>query len=131
MIFFNNIIFANFYDVPVISTSIRNFIPSLQIHLVLKVVKSVPKSFTKSVQLSSVTHSCQTLCNPMDCSTPRLPLSFSISQSLLKLMSIASVLPSNHLILSSPSSPALKLSQHQEDKQRRTKEPLDESERGE
>ena len=73
MIFFNNIIFANFYDVPVISTSIRNFIPSLQIHLVLKVVKSVPKSFTKSVQLSSVTHSCQNLCNPMDCSTPGFP----------------------------------------------------------
>ena len=34
------------------------------------------------------------------------------SQSLLKLMSIESLMPSNHLILSSPS-PALHLSQHQ------------------
>ena len=34
----------------------------------------------------------------MDCSTPA-SLSFTISQSLLKLMSIESVIPSNHLIL--------------------------------
>ena len=34
----------------------------------------------------------------MDCSTPSFPL-FIISRSLLKLMSIESVMPSNHLIL--------------------------------
>ena len=34
------------------------------------------------------------------------------SWSLPKLMSIESVMPSNHLILSSPSPPALNLSQH-------------------
>ena len=44
---------------------------------------------------------------------PQASLSFTISQSLLKLMSIESVMPSNHLILSSPSSPAFNLSQHQ------------------
>ena len=33
-------------------------------------------------------------------------LSFTISQSLLKLMSIESMMPSNHLVLSSPSHPA-------------------------
>ena len=38
---------------------------------------------------------------PMDCSTPG-PLSITNSQSLLKLMSIESVMPSNHLILSRP-----------------------------
>ena len=37
----------------------------------------------------------------MDCSTPGF-LSFTISQSLLKLMSIESVMPSNHLILCGP-----------------------------
>ena len=37
----------------------------------------------------------------MDCSTPGF-LSFTISQSLLKLLSIESVMPSNHLILSCP-----------------------------
>ena len=41
---------------------------------------------------------CQTLCDPMDCSTPGSPV-LPISRSLLKLMSIESVTPSNHLIL--------------------------------
>ena len=41
-------------------------------------------------------------------------LSFSVSQSLLKLMPVESVMPSNHLILChQPSFPALNLSQHQ------------------
>ena len=40
-------------------------------------------------------------------------LSISISQSLLKLMPIESVMPSNHLLLLSPSPPAFNLSQHQ------------------
>ena len=39
-------------------------------------------------------------------------LSFTIFQSLLKLLFIESVMPSNSLILSSPSPPALNLSQH-------------------
>ena len=37
----------------------------------------------------------------MDCSTPGLPSS-PVSQSLLKFMSIESVMPSNHLILCQP-----------------------------
>ena len=53
------------------------------------------------VQFSSVAQSCPTLCSPMDCNTPGFP-SFTVSQSLLKLMSIASVMPSNHLILCRP-----------------------------
>ena len=40
-------------------------------------------------------------------------LSFTISWSLLKLISIELVMPSNHLILSSASPPAFNLSQHQ------------------
>ena len=39
-------------------------------------------------------------------------LSITNSGSLLKLMSIESVIPSNHLILYPPPSPALNLSQH-------------------
>ena len=49
-----------------------------------------------SVQFSSVAWSCPTLCDPMSCSTP------GNSQSLPKLMSIESVIPSNHLILYRP-----------------------------
>ena len=53
------------------------------------------------VQFSSVVQSCLTLCYPMDCSTPGLPV-ITNSQSLLKRMSIESVMPSNHLILCHP-----------------------------
>ena len=48
-----------------------------------------------------VTKLCLTLCNPLDCSTPG-SLSSIISWSLLKLMSIESMMPSNHLILCHP-----------------------------
>ena len=49
----------------------------------------------------SVAQSCPTLCDPMDCSL-QASLSFTISRSLLKLMSIKSVMPSNHLVLCCP-----------------------------
>ena len=46
----------------------------------------------------SVAQLCPTLCGPMECGTPGFP----VSLSLLKLMSIESVMPSNHLILCCP-----------------------------
>ena len=49
----------------------------------------------------SVTQSCLTLCNPWT-AAHQASLSLTISRSLLKLMSIESVMPSNHLILSHP-----------------------------
>ena len=48
-----------------------------------------------SFSFSSVTQSYPTLCDPMDCSTPALPI--INSQSLLKLLFIESAI--NHLIL--------------------------------
>ena len=50
----------------------------------------------------SLTKSCPILCDPMDCSMPGFPLSFTTSLSLLKLMSIKSVLLPNHPILCCP-----------------------------
>ena len=52
-------------------------------------------------QLSSVAQSCPTLCNPMDWAH-QASLSITNSQSLLKLMSIQSVMISYHLILCLP-----------------------------
>ena len=52
-------------------------------------------------QFSSVAQSCLTLCNPMDAAY-QASLSITNSWSLLKLMSIESVMPSNHLILCHP-----------------------------
>ena len=48
-------------------------------------------------QFSSVTQSCLILCNPRTAAR-QTSLSITDSQSLLKLMSIKSVMPSNHLI---------------------------------
>ena len=49
----------------------------------------------------SVAKLCPTLCDPMDCSS-QASLSFTISQSLLKRMSIESVMPSSYFILCYP-----------------------------
>ena len=54
-----------------------------------------------SVQFSSITGSCLTLCNPW-MTAHQASLSITNSQSLFKLMSIESVMPSNHLILCHP-----------------------------
>ena len=53
-------------------------------------------------QFSSVAQLCPTLCDPVGTAACQASLSFTISQSLLKLMSIESVMPSNHLTLCHP-----------------------------
>ena len=67
----------------------------------------------QSVQFSSGAQSCLTLCDPMDCSMPGL----SVHHQLLKLdqsyvHQVHDVIQPSHP-LSSPSPPALNLSQHQ------------------
>ena len=55
------------------------------------------KNFHIFLQFSSVTQLCPTLCDPMDCR-----MSITNSQSLLKVMFIESVMPSNHFVLYHP-----------------------------
>ena len=62
-----------------------------------------------AVQFSSVSQSCPTLWDPMDCSTQGFPVYHQLC-SLLKLTSIESVMPSSYLILCPP---APNPSQHQ------------------
>ena len=65
------------------------------------------------VQFSSVTQSCLTLCNPMNCSTPGLPVHHQLpefTQTHVHRVSDANQ-PSHPW--SSPSPPAPNLSQHQ------------------
>ena len=50
--------------------------------------------------VSSVAQLCLILCDPMDCSTPGFPVLHQLPE--LKLLSIKSVMPSNHLILCRP-----------------------------
>ena len=53
------------------------------------------------VQFSSVTQSCPTLCNAMDCSMPGFPVHHQL-MDFAKLMSITLVMPFNHPILCCP-----------------------------
>ena len=54
------------------------------------------------VRFSSVCQSCPTLCDPMDCSTPVFPVLCQFPE-FAQIMSIKSVMSSNHLILCHPS----------------------------
>ena len=51
----------------------------------------------------SVAQSCQTLCNPVDFSTPGFPPPYHLPEfAIAKFLSIESMTPSNHLILRCP-----------------------------
>ena len=65
------------------------------------------------LQFSSVTQSCPTHCNPIDCSTPGFPVHHQIPESTHNHVHWVNdaIQPSHHL--SSVSPPALNLSQHQ------------------
>ena len=60
-----------------------------------------PSLASNSVHFSSISLSCPTFYDPMNHSMPGLPVHTN-SRSLLKLMSIESVMPSSHLILCCP-----------------------------
>ena len=57
--------------------------------------------FYRRLQFSSVPQSCLTLCDPINCHTPGLPVLHQLLE-LLQLMSIESVMPFNHLVLFHP-----------------------------
>ena len=68
--------------------------------------------FFKENQFSSVSQSCSTLCDPMDCNTPGLPVHHQLPEfTQTHVHRIADAIQPSHP-LSSPS-PALNLSQHQ------------------
>ena len=70
-------------------------------------------SIRLSVQFSSVAQSCLTLCNPMNHSMPGLPVHHQLPESTQNHVHwVSDAIQLSHP-LSSPSSPALNLSQHQ------------------
>ena len=75
--------------------------------------RAAPSSVLAWRELSSVAQSCQTICDPLDCSTQGLP----VHHQLLELAQthvhrIGDAIQSSHP-LSSPSPPAFHLAQHQ------------------
>ena len=66
-----------------------------------KWVRNLPlRRELRSDQIRSVTQSCPTLCDPVNCSTPGLPVHHQLPE--FKLMSIEAVMPSSHFILCHP-----------------------------
>ena len=66
-----------------------------------------------SVQFSSVTQSCPTLCDPRDCSTPGLPVHHQLPEfTQTHVHQVGDAIQPSHP-LSSPFLPAFNLSQHQ------------------
>ena len=66
-----------------------------------------------SVQFSSVTQLCPTLCDPMDYSTPGLPVHHQLSEfTQTRAHQVGDAIQPSHP-LSFPSPPAFNLSQHQ------------------
>ena len=62
---------------------------------------------------SSVAQSCLTLCDPLDYSTPGLPVHHQLLEpNQTRVHQVSDAIQSSHLLLS-PSPPALNLSQHQ------------------
>ena len=67
----------------------------------------------QSVQFSSVAQSCPTLCDPMNCSTPGLPVHHHLPEfTQTHVHQVCDAIQPSHP-LSSPSPPALNPSQHQ------------------
>ena len=65
------------------------------------------------IQFSSVTQSCPTLCDPMDCSTPGLPVYHQLPEfTQTHVHRVNDAIQPDHPLLS-PSPPAFNLSQHQ------------------
>ena len=65
------------------------------------------------IQFSSVTESCPTLCNPMNCSTPGLPIHHQLPEFTQTYVDQVGDAIQPSYPLSSPSPPALNPSQHQ------------------
>ena len=87
----------------------------LSTHLWLKLFKKCAKKDTtfSSVQFSSVAQSCPTICEPMNCTTPFLPVQHQLLESAqTHVHRVSDAIQPSHP-LSSPSPPALNLFQHQ------------------
>ena len=64
------------------------------------------------LRFSSVTHLCPTLCDPMDCSTPGLPVHHQLPELVqTHVHRVGDAIQPSHPLLS-PSPPAFSLSQH-------------------
>ena len=75
-------------------------------------VEDTSKFIQRGIQFSSVAQSCQTLCDPINCSMPGLPVHHQLPESTqTHVHRVNDTIQPSHP-LSSPSPPALNLAQH-------------------
>ena len=80
---------------------------------IVLVILTIGTMLYHSVQFSSVAHLCLTLCSPMNCSTPGLPVHHQLPEfTQTHVHRVSDAIQPSHPLLS-PSPPALNLSQHQ------------------
>ena len=96
---------------------INYFYSFLAFHFILSAevltISFVGLYFSNSVQFSSVTQSCPTLCDPMNRSTPGLPVHHQLPEfTQTHIHQVSDAIQPSHP-LSSPSPPAPNRSQHQ------------------
>ena len=85
----------------------------LVLHLYLKHLDFMPPQHLELCKYSSVTQSCLTLCNPMNCNTLGLPVHHQLPEfTQTHVHQVGDVIQPSHP-LSSPSPPAPNPSQHQ------------------
>ena len=71
------------------------------------------RPFPRTCHISSVAQSCLTLCDPMDCSTPGLPVHHQLPElAQTHVHRVRDAIQPSHSLLS-PSPPTFNLSQHQ------------------
>ena len=91
----------------------RLFLPSLNVCIINSSIMHIYFFESLSVQFSSVTQSCPTLCDPMNCSMPGLPVHHQLPEfTQTHVHRVSDAIQPSHP-LSSPSLPAPNPSQHQ------------------
>ena len=90
------------------------FLPfKILLQIAIKLLNIIIQYFLCSVQFSSVAQFCPTLCNPMNCSTPGLPVHHQLPEfTQTHVHQVSDAIQPSHPP-SSPSPPAPNPSQHQ------------------
>ena len=77
------------------------------------ILNSIIYTLISSIQFISSAQSCPTLCNPMECSMPGLPVYHQLPEFIqTHVHRVGDAIQPSHPLLS-PSPPAFNLSQHQ------------------
>ena len=77
------------------------------------ILNSIIYTLISSIQFISSAQSCPTLCNPMECSMPGLPVYHQLPEFIqTHVHRVSDAIQPSHPLLS-PSPPAFNLSQHQ------------------